>query len=73
MKRALPLVASLILAGAVAVSAQTAPSGGGQGQNRPPLTPEQQAAWQAAMRPVWDEFGDRIGRDLVDAALAAAQ
>jgi C4-dicarboxylate-binding protein DctP len=37
------------------------------------LTPEQQAAWQAAMRPVWDEFGDRIGRDLVDAALAAAQ
>ncbi len=37
------------------------------------LTPEQQAAWQAAMRPVWDEFGDRIGRDLVDAAQAAAQ
>jgi len=37
------------------------------------LTPEQQAAWQAAMRPVWDEFGDRIGRDLVVAALAAAQ
>jgi C4-dicarboxylate-binding protein DctP len=37
------------------------------------LTPDQQAMWQAAMRPVWDEFGDRIGRELVDAALAAAQ
>jgi C4-dicarboxylate-binding protein DctP len=36
------------------------------------LTPEQLAAWQAAMRPVWDEFRDRIGADLVDAALAAA-
>jgi C4-dicarboxylate-binding protein DctP len=37
------------------------------------LTPEQLAAWQQAMRPVWDEFRDRIGADLVDAALAAAQ
>ena len=37
------------------------------------LTPEQLAAWQAAMRPVWDEFRDRIGADLVDAALAAAR
>ena len=37
------------------------------------LTPEQLAAWQAAMRPVWDEFRDRIGAELVDAALAAAQ
>jgi C4-dicarboxylate-binding protein DctP len=37
------------------------------------LTPEQQAVWQAAMRPVWDEFGDRIGRELVEAALAAAR
>jgi len=37
------------------------------------LTPEQQAVWQDALRPVWDEFSDRIGRDLVDAALAAAQ
>jgi C4-dicarboxylate-binding protein DctP len=36
------------------------------------LTPEQLAQWQAAMRPVWDEFRDRIGADLVDAALAAA-
>ena len=37
------------------------------------LTPEQLAAWQAAMRPVWDEFRNRIGGELVDAALAAAQ
>jgi C4-dicarboxylate-binding protein DctP len=37
------------------------------------LTPEQLEAWQAAMRPVWDEFRDRIGADLVSAALAAAQ
>jgi hypothetical protein len=29
--------------------------------------------WQAAMRPVWDEFRDRIGGELVDSALAAAQ
>jgi len=35
------------------------------------LTPQQLEAWQAAMRPVWDEFRDRIGADLVDAALAA--
>ena len=37
------------------------------------LTPEQLEAWQVAMRPVWDEFRDRIGGELVDAALAAAQ
>ena len=37
------------------------------------LTPQQLAAWQDAMRPVWDEFRDRIGADLVNAALAAAQ
>lgn len=37
------------------------------------LTPQQLAAWQEAMRPVWDEFRDRIGADLVNAALAAAQ
>ena len=35
------------------------------------LTPEQLDAWQAAMRPVWGEFRDRIGAELVDAALAA--
>jgi C4-dicarboxylate-binding protein DctP len=37
------------------------------------LTPEQLEAWQNAMRPVWDEFRDSIGADLVNAALAAAQ
>jgi C4-dicarboxylate-binding protein DctP len=37
------------------------------------LTPAQLAVWQAAMRPVWDEFRDRIGADLVAAAQAAAQ
>ena len=36
------------------------------------LTPEQLAAWREAMRPVWDEFRDRIGADLVAAASAAA-
>jgi len=35
------------------------------------LTPEQLEAWQIAMRPVWDEFRDHIGAELVDAALAA--
>ncbi len=35
------------------------------------LTPEQRAAWQEAMRPVWDRFSDEIGTDLIDAALAA--
>jgi C4-dicarboxylate-binding protein DctP len=37
------------------------------------LTPQQLEAWQNAMRPVWDEFRDAIGADLVNAALAAAQ
>jgi C4-dicarboxylate-binding protein DctP len=37
------------------------------------LTPEQLAAWQVAMRPVWEEFRDRIGADLVAAAQAAAR
>ncbi len=37
------------------------------------LTPQQLEAWAAAMRPVWDEFRERIGGELVDAALAAAQ
>jgi C4-dicarboxylate-binding protein DctP len=37
------------------------------------LTPAQLAVWQAAMRPIWDEFRDRIGADLVVAAQAAAQ
>lgn len=37
------------------------------------LAPEQLAAWQAAMRPVWDRFRADIGAELVDAALASAQ
>lgn len=37
------------------------------------LTPQQLTAWQDAMRPVWDEFRDRIGADLLSAAVAAAQ
>jgi len=37
------------------------------------LTPQQLTAWREAMRPVWDEFRDRIGVDLVNAAAAAAQ
>jgi C4-dicarboxylate-binding protein DctP len=35
------------------------------------LTPAQLAVWQDAMRPVWDEFRDRIGADLIEAARAA--
>jgi C4-dicarboxylate-binding protein DctP len=37
------------------------------------LTPEQLAAWQTAMQPVWDRFRDGIGADLVNAARASAQ
>jgi C4-dicarboxylate-binding protein DctP len=37
------------------------------------LTPQQLEKWQSAMRPVWDQFRDAIGADLVNAALAAAQ
>ncbi len=37
------------------------------------LTPEQLGAWQAVMHPVWDEFRDKIGAPLIDAALTAAQ
>ncbi|GAB6053994.1 DctP family TRAP transporter solute-binding subunit [Magnetospira thiophila] len=35
------------------------------------LTPEQRAAWKAAMKPVWDKFADEIGRDLLAAADAS--
>jgi C4-dicarboxylate-binding protein DctP len=35
------------------------------------LTPEQRAAWVAAMKPVWDQFSADIGQDLIDAAVAA--
>ena len=35
------------------------------------LTPEQRAAWQAAMKPVIEQFTPKIGKEIVDAALAA--
>jgi C4-dicarboxylate-binding protein DctP len=35
------------------------------------LTPEQRAAWQKAMNPVWTKFKGQIGQDLIDAALRA--
>jgi len=35
------------------------------------LTPEQRALWVEAMRPVWREFEDEIGADLVEAAYEA--
>jgi C4-dicarboxylate-binding protein DctP len=35
------------------------------------LTPEQRAAWVEAMKPVWDQFSEDIGQDLIDAAVAA--
>jgi len=37
------------------------------------LTPEQLSAWQSVMQPVWDRFRDKIGADLIGAALAAAK
>jgi C4-dicarboxylate-binding protein DctP len=35
------------------------------------LTDEELVAWQEGMRPVWDEFSDDIGQELIDAALAS--
>ena len=35
------------------------------------LNAEQRQAWVDAMRPVWDQFKDDIGQDLIDAALAS--
>ena len=37
------------------------------------LTPEQVELWRAAMQPVWAQFEDNIGRDVVAAAQAASQ
>jgi C4-dicarboxylate-binding protein DctP len=37
------------------------------------LTPAQLAEWQAAMRPVWDQFRASIGAGLIDAALAGSR
>ena len=36
------------------------------------LTPDELAAWRQAMLPVWDEFRDAIGPDLIEAAQRAA-
>jgi len=35
------------------------------------LTPEQRQKWVEAMQPVWEEFKDDVGKDVLDAALAA--
>ncbi len=35
------------------------------------LSDEELTAWQEAMRPVWDQFSDDIGTDLIDAAIAS--
>jgi C4-dicarboxylate-binding protein DctP len=37
------------------------------------LTPEQRQQWVDAMKPVWDEFSDQIGKENIDAAMAANQ
>jgi C4-dicarboxylate-binding protein DctP len=36
------------------------------------LTDEQRAKWVETMKPVWDQFRDDIGQDLIDAAQAAS-
>jgi C4-dicarboxylate-binding protein DctP len=35
------------------------------------LSKDELAEWRKAMKPVWDEFADQIGQDIIDAALAA--
>jgi C4-dicarboxylate-binding protein DctP len=37
------------------------------------LTPEERAQWVEVMKPVWKEFEDEIGKDLIDAAYKANQ
>ncbi|AVX05901.1 C4-dicarboxylate-binding periplasmic protein [Maritalea myrionectae] len=37
------------------------------------LTPEQRQVWVETMRPVWDQFKDDIGQDVIDAAVAAGE
>jgi C4-dicarboxylate-binding protein DctP len=37
------------------------------------LTAEQLVEWQAAMRPVWDQFRASIGAELIEAALASSR
>ncbi|MEP7283016.1 MAG: DctP family TRAP transporter solute-binding subunit, partial [Rubrivivax sp.] len=36
-----------------------------------PMTKEQLAQWRTAMKPVWKQFEGDIGKDVIDAALAA--
>lgn len=36
------------------------------------LTAEELVAWQQTMRPVWDDFSDKIGADVISAAQAAS-
>ncbi len=35
------------------------------------LSPDQKEAWRLAMRPVWDQFSDDIGAEMIEAALAS--
>ncbi len=35
------------------------------------LTPAQHAAWVKAMHPVWQKFEGKIGKDIIDAAVAS--
>jgi C4-dicarboxylate-binding protein DctP len=35
------------------------------------LTPEQRSEWVSTMKPVWDQFEGDIGKDVIDAAVAA--
>lgn len=37
------------------------------------LSDEQRQQWVDAMKPVWDQFSDEIGQDLIDAAVASNQ
>ena len=37
------------------------------------LTDEQRQAWITALKPVWDQFSDDIGQDIIDAAVASNQ
>ena len=32
------------------------------------LTPEERQAWVDVMKPVWDQFADDVGQDMIDAA-----
>jgi C4-dicarboxylate-binding protein DctP len=32
------------------------------------LTPEERQAWVDAMKPVWEQFADDVGQDMIEAA-----